>query len=147
MSAKSADNSPERHFFNELTTAFEHSISAENFDSSKFFREWYDRPNRAYFFLFRKNLRVTNLQFAELISLLQTYTTDQQTGKRKAQLLFLSTRALKDTIQDIATERGSISRIDYKRCRLLAELYADLLSRIVVVDAFHGSAAVFYLQI
>jgi SAM-dependent methyltransferase len=133
----------DRAFIDELTTTFERSVSADVFDSSKFFREWYDRESSAYFFLFRKNLKVTNLQFAELIALLRTYIADEKTGRGKIQLLFLSTRSLKDTIRDIVTERGAVPHIDYRRCHLLAELYSDLLSRIVVVDVFQGSAAVF----
>ncbi|HSL82778.1 MAG TPA: hypothetical protein VLF66_08375 [Thermoanaerobaculia bacterium] len=127
----------------ELASAFERAIEGGRFDASRFFKEWYDQPDRAFLFLFTKNLSVTNLQFAELVSLLRTYITDTSTKRRKAQLLFLSTRSIKDTIQDLATEKGSIDKLDYRRARHLAELYADLLGRIAVFDAFHGSAALF----
>lgn len=38
-----------------------------------FFREWLRRRGTCYFFLFKKNLKVTNIQFADLLALMRSH--------------------------------------------------------------------------
>src|SRR5271168_4113152 len=45
------------------------------FDTRKFFASWYRQPKQAHFFLFRKNLKVTNIQFAELLALVRVHSS------------------------------------------------------------------------
>src|ERR1700692_796982 len=40
---------------------------------AKFYDQWFVEAGTSYYVLFRKNLRITNLQFAELVSLLRCH--------------------------------------------------------------------------
>lgn len=127
----------------DFAAALRLSIKDGSFDAAQFFHQWYSELGQAAFFLFRKNLDVTNIQFAELLALIRTYTTERNTGRRKEHLLFLSARDLKDTITDLVTERATIEKVDDRRAAFIVEAYSDLLDRIVVVDPFYSSVAVF----
>lgn len=122
-----------------LDAACSHGV----FDPSKFFRLWFDEAGEAYFFLFKKNLRVTNIQFVELINLIRTYTYEISTKKRKRQLLFLSSRSFKTALQSLVEEDREVSEVSQERLTLVSSLYHELLDRMVVFDIFHGSAVVF----
>ena len=134
--------SPSSLMNSDLSVALRLATRDGKFDASQFFNCWFDEHGSACYFLFRKNLAITNIQFAELLALIRTYTTDCQTGRRKEHILFLSAHHLKDTIADIVTERGSLDATD-DRLAFVTSTYAELLERIVVVDPFYGSAAVF----
>jgi len=49
--------------------------SSKEFHAPEFIREWFRERGSAYFFLFKKNLRITSMQFADLPSLVRRFTT------------------------------------------------------------------------
>jgi len=71
---KSSINS-RRAFFKNLKKAVSQSITDDVFDANNFFDQWFCRSGKAYYFLFRKNLSVTNIQFAELLALVRHHLT------------------------------------------------------------------------
>ena len=112
---------------------------SDHFSYSAFFKAWYRDRGTPYFFLFSKNLNVTNIQFAELISLLRMHTKGTWKPGRKGGLHFQSVDDFKESVRSLA--RAFPPTPD--RPRLLAELYGDLLRRTVVIHTFFGSCAVF----
>ncbi len=114
---------------------------------SDFFEDWFRRHGRDYFFLFKKNLSVTNMQFVELFALLQTHAIrNPHTGRSSDQLMFYSTDELRtfvsETVEYLATESKSRGAFK-KQLHSFAEKYIGLFRSAVVVDMFYGSAAVF----
>src|SRR5204863_7886126 len=71
------------------------------FSASKFFNNWFREKGSAYFFLFRKNLKVTNIQFAELIALLKTYNVCSDTEKTVHELQFVTEDEFKDAVRQL----------------------------------------------
>lgn len=116
------------------------------FDSAGFYRAWFRGPrSRPYFFLFKKNLTVTNLQFAELLALLRTYT--QREGESgRPDLQFLSTTEFTQKVDELLValtgEEISEEAID-RRCETFEARWGDLFARTVVLDAFYGSCVIF----
>jgi tRNA G10 N-methylase Trm11 len=117
---------------------------------NRFLKKWFtDYKNihnihnggKAYFFLFRKNLKVTNIQFSELLALLQTYNEDEFKGHNVKKLIFMSFAELKDKISDSLDTLWNFDSAN--RCDKIIEIYSDILYRVVVVDSFFGSCAVF----
>lgn len=119
------------------------SCANGRFDEAKFFRLWFDEHGDAYYFLFKKNLRVTNIQFVELLRLLRTYTFDRDTETRKHELLFLSSRDFKNELKALVEEDSEDGTVLQERLSHVSALYGDLIKRMVVLDTFYGSAAVF----
>jgi hypothetical protein len=48
----------------------------------RIFREWYQHYGNRYLFLFKKNLGVTNIQFAELLALIRVHLRDTKPSGR-----------------------------------------------------------------
>lgn len=120
-----------------LTTA---TKEAGRFDSSAFFKDWCFRRGKGFFFLFKKNLHVTNIQFAELIALIRLHTTFA-TGVPVKDLQFVSTtffRQWVETIVNTLTPLNGKPKFD-----ALARLYGELFQRTIVVDSFYTSCSVF----
>jgi hypothetical protein len=122
------------------------------FNSAGFYRDWFrGRHSTPYFFLFRKNLAVTNLQFAELLALLRTYTTQSSDGSRP-HLQFYSTdefnRQVLNLLNSLA-DRFPPGAADDKEpvtnlCKEFANHWGELVNRTVVIDAFYGSCVSFF---
>ena len=112
------------------------------FDPRRFFHIWFRDNGSAYFFLFQKNLSVTNIQVAELLALLRRniIRTDTQIPVRDLQ--FLSVQEFISSVQSIVESYISSGPAD-DALDHIASLYADLLRDIVVIDLFFGSCAVF----
>ena len=85
-----------------LLKSLKHSINQKNvFSSSMFFLDWFKNHGISYFFLFKKNLRVTNIQFAELISLLRSHIYNKNGQNIQNQLQFVNQTQFKSTVQNI----------------------------------------------
>lgn len=111
--------------------------------ASSFFLEWFKKHGISYYFLFKKNLKVTNIQYPELISLLRTYITSKTGEKLEKQLQFVTQAQFKYTIQNIVDSLildRTPKNLDYN---LFIDLYSELLSKIVVVDVYFGSCVVY----
>jgi len=125
----------------QLLRALDDSCENESFDVSRFYPRWFDKEH-SYFFLFKKNLKVTNIAHAELLALLRTFITSATEPVMASELQFTSSREFKDTlsalIQSFPLSTATRSR-DLER---ISSLYAGLLARLIVVDSFYTSCVV-----
>ncbi|HEX8636234.1 MAG TPA: hypothetical protein VF703_19085 [Pyrinomonadaceae bacterium] len=112
-----------------------------DFSAEIFFRKWFRERGSSFFFLFRKNLKITNIQFAELLSLIRTHCYSKSNKEPFYDLQFLSTAEFKDGIKGIIDSFPKDKIKD--RYQLIADLYASVIVRHVVIDSFFGSCAVF----
>ena len=121
------------------------------FNSAGFYRDWFRGPESTpYFFLFKKNLAVTNLQFAELLALLRTYTTRREEPGRP-HLQFYSTaefnRRVRKLLSSLADHRDNSDVADDEVirgvCQRFEQHWGELFERTVVIDAFYGSCVAF----
>lgn len=117
-----------------------------HFDGVGFFKHWFMKLGTAYHFLFQKNLAVTNIQFAELLSLLVRYRKDPFKGSGRLQFLTVEefdariTEALSTFIRD----KRAPSRDEQEAAfTAIADRYWDLLANIAVVKPLYGSCAVY----
>lgn len=106
-----------------------------------FFRDWHRRQGQAYFVLFAKNLRVTNIQYAELAALLRQHTrTDAKKNGPPPDLSIHSTDKFRKAIELLLRDfRHEETAVD-----LMTELYFPLLSRGVVIEPLYGSCALYF---
>lgn len=111
------------------------------FNYSIFFHNWFRTEGRAVFFLFKKNLKVTNLQFAELLSLIRSHISNEEGHPLDIQ--FVSPADFESTIRNTMETFRRDPNDPQHRYAELSRLYCDLLRRIIVVDSFFGSCAVF----
>jgi hypothetical protein len=112
------------------------------FDSTAFFDDWFHEKGNVYFFLFRKNLRVTNLQLAELFALLrtETYYRNSLQARRKPNIQFNSARDFKTALEKAVEEFQALEEPD--QTALLGS-YGNLLENQIVADAYYGSCSVY----
>lgn len=129
-----------------LLTAF-HEQTAPDYQTgtlaAAFFRVWMKEQGNAYYFLFQKNLRVTNMQHAELLALVSAYSYDIRMHQR-VPLQFSSSsdfvaavQALLDSIPLDADQTQHDVIAEW-----FAETYSQLLFYTAVVDPFFGSASI-----
>jgi 16S rRNA G966 N2-methylase RsmD len=110
-------------------------------DSNEFFKEWYYEHGNAYLFTFKNHLGVTDLQYAELYSLIKQYTTtDIKHDKPVTDILFHGSQDFKKTFQEIvdAFIEGSNAKTGIN-WDSFTELYESLLNNSVILDARYGS--------
>lgn len=110
--------------------------------AAEFFNDAFREHGSAYFFAFKKNLRVTNIQYAELVALTRSAITDRRTGLRPRDLVFMSSNDFKSAAGELIDQLGSDSTVD-RTHRLFSGLYVELFGNMVVIDTFYGSCAVF----
>jgi tRNA G10 N-methylase Trm11 len=118
------------------------------FDSKAFFRSWFREHGSVYFFLFTKNLKVTNMQVAELHALLRTYIASKDTRTRVRDFQLLSVQEFDTSVQSLFQSflpyGGPWRDSEFDQAiNVVAELYTDLLKDIVCIQLFFGSCAVF----
>lgn len=112
------------------------------FSLEKFFGKWFRKRGFRHVFLFKKNLKVTNIQFAELLALLKTHTSSVLNGDIIGELLFVSVDEFDVMIYRMvsAFQKKTTPKDRYGT---VAQLYADILKRTMVVEANFGSCAVY----
>lgn len=125
-------------FEDKLTKAFLDSKVNKKFSSKNFLSNWFGDKDSALFFLFKKNLKVTNIQFSELLALLRCYTESKRNDEPVRNLQFLSVSEFEDIIKGIIKAFPPDS--DSEK---ITEYYYPLLSKIIVVESFFGSCAVY----
>ncbi len=108
------------------------------FPGDRFFTEWFRNRGQIYFFLFKKNHRVTNIQVAELISLLRSYRTDSD-----SELMFLSVDGFKRILAHVAESFRDNSRGGRSKYELIAEKYSALIGNTAAIDVMFGSCLVY----
>lgn len=118
------------------------SNGVPSFSPSTFFKIWFRQYGTPFFFLFKKNLHVTNMQFAELVALLQSMMTDD--SGQEVEFQFVSPKEFVSTFRNLISSFPMNSEEDAAQTRdLLAELYSDILRRIVVLSPHFGTCEVF----
>src|ERR1700683_3547942 len=100
-------------------------------------QRWFE--SGALYFLFNKNLRVTNVQFTELLSLLRLHTRER--GKKVAAkaLYFITSDEFDQLVIEIAEPFEGEPHLD----KALSRLYFDVFARTVIVDPYYGSCNAF----
>lgn len=107
-----------------------------------FFRVWMKDRGHAFYFLFRKNLRITNIQFGELLALASRHVTNRLTSAAPFSLQFVSSADFVATIGGLLNT-FPMSADPPAMARKLALLYAPLLENTIVVDALYGSCSMY----
>lgn len=129
------------HFDDPLRQALKSAEKDSGFSTATFFSKWFREFGHPYFFLFKKNLKVTNIQFAELTSLLRTHAHNSGGDPCQNGLQFFSVKRFNAAVAELVN--AFPSNPSRARCDLIAELYGSLLRNAVVTTAFFGSCAVF----
>lgn len=75
MPVQPSPPTPIRYSQEQLREALTQAFSGGEFAPNTFFPEWFRRRGRAHTFVFKKNLKVTNIQLAELFALLRAHST------------------------------------------------------------------------
>lgn len=112
------------------------------------FSSWFRKRGQAHFFLFKKNLSQTNIQFAELIALLRTHIS----RRGAAPLGGITCLAFNDFITSLDELARTVGPGAGSRglVRLFSTSYRTLLEQTVLIEPFYGSMTVFlppHLQI
>jgi hypothetical protein len=112
------------------------------FSADNFFQQWFRINGNSYYFNFSKNLHVTNLQFAELIALLQGLVRDRP--RSKIELQFASNGEFRAGLGEIVGSFPIRTRQDASEFfQVIAELYSKILESTIVIDPYFGSCSVF----
>jgi hypothetical protein len=108
------------------------------FPQDQFFTEWFRNRGRIYYFLFRKNHRVTNIQVAELLALLRTY---RRGGS--GELQFLSVAGFKEAVARIVESFEQSGQNDFSRYEFVATQYYDAIKNTAALDVMFGSCLLY----
>jgi hypothetical protein len=126
-----------------LSEALRAANKTGKFQASLFFSDWFRERGRSYFFLFRKNLSITNIQHSELQSLIRQHATFTNNGKLPSHITFHTTDEFNESINSIVSafqEHGHFTEGDFDK---IAELYWPLLEQSLVINMFYTSCALF----
>lgn len=132
--------------FQELRNAIRNSIEHGDFNWDTFFRLWFRNGGTPWFFLFKKSLSVTNVQFVELFRLLQIYSTSNWHVGTGDRLLFYPTEKIKSTFSEAVDSliEGSTEQKSFdQNLDFFCSHYAEVFYSTCSVDTFFGSCAVF----
>lgn len=131
-----------------LKQAFEAGVHSKKgvltFSADTFFSQWFRKLGTPYYFLFHKNLSVTNIQFAELVSLIRLHTTNRGNKQPEKSLHFVVVKEFLKGMQEVVDDLAK-SRPTKRVLRdTFLNLYAEVLRHMVLLDVFHGSCSVFF---
>jgi hypothetical protein len=110
----------------------------------KFFMRWFRGHGKPCYFIFRKHLGVTNTQYVELFSLIQSLSSISGTKEISDCFLFRTADDLKTTLTE--TINSLLDEDESKREQMIkgfAVNYSDAFSRTAAIDLFYCSCAVF----
>jgi hypothetical protein len=113
------------------------------FSTATFFDEWFRKRGTSTYFLFKKNLAVTNLQHAELMALVRLHTRNAANAVPGNELQFQSPEQFTATLENIVKCFQGVGSKPSVIAATIVDLYANLLERTVVVRPLYGSAAVY----
>lgn len=117
---------------------------AKEFEWETYFRTWFREAGTPCFFLFKKNLSVTNTQYVELFSLLETYCRDSETGEVKRQILFHTTEQMKVSVTDVMNNLLDVAPSERKaQIKEFVKTYREVFGSTFAVNMFYNSCAVF----
>lgn len=131
------------NFEEEFCDAVKYAYAKNVLKSNRFFSEWFRKRGKAFFFLFKKNLSTTDIQFAELMSLLQVHVKECNGKLKGLQFITLKDflRNYDELFSDFQSKKNKVN-VDELAGSLL-KLYAPKLRRQIVVELFFGSCTVF----
>jgi tRNA G10 N-methylase Trm11 len=118
------------------------SRSETKFHAADFFKHWFRDNGSNALFIFRKNLSVTNIQYAELFALIRanTSTTD---GRPITNLQFSSVADFTNVVQELIDT--FTSKESYrKHYQFVVDTYLPIFEKRVVAINFRGSCALFF---
>ncbi|MBR1702711.1 MAG: hypothetical protein IJ716_12220 [Lachnospiraceae bacterium] len=116
-----------------------------------FFENWFTKNGKTYNFIFKQNLYVTNIQYRELIDLIQLNTTRES---KRVQINFMTTKDFFDFMSNIIEsfiDMNCLRKIRENTCEIelvsndlerLCKNYLNIFENIVVVDSFYTSCIV-----
>ncbi len=127
-----------------LTDCITQSIYGTDFRWEIFFNLWFRQHGSSLFFLFKKNLSVTNTQYVELFSLLSQHSRKKSSKNGKTKLLFYSTEHIKTTFTEVVSSLlEDYNPNDSSKISNFSKRYLDIFCSSVAVDMFFGSCAIF----
>lgn len=115
------------------------------FEKKEFFNPWFRKYGKSYLFVFKKNLKVTNIQYAEFISLIKS-NIKIKNHSGNCSIQFLSVSDFVDTASRLFSTFNYPQKDEKENVKLLdtiEECYSSLINHIIVIDAFYGSCAIF----
>jgi len=112
------------------------------FSADKLFAKWFQDQGKPYFFLFRKNLSRTNIQFAELVSLIRLHTNQNNVGHPKADLQFVMVSEFLGGIQRVVDDLLKSKPSKSVLCDAFLDLYSAL-RHTILIQVLHGSCSVY----
>lgn len=118
---------------------------------TSFFESYFKVNGNGYFFLFKKNLRVTNIQFAELLSLLKRYSHSEIESNVGSKFHFFTAPQFNNTIKELKDayiKDTDIYDPDNDKAmkdsaKHFAETYFSLFQHIVILDPYYTSCSIF----
>jgi hypothetical protein len=128
---------------------------SSHIEKEQIFRDWYVAHGKAYFFLFKKNLKVTNVQFAELHALIRVHSIERDVIARQLDenlprdLQFISSpdfhvfvdKMLQPFIRTHTS--GEVSAESLGELDSLIDHYARIFLNLIVFDSYFGSCVVY----
>lgn len=113
---------------------------------AKFYHQWFVKAGESYYVLFRRNLRITNLQFAELISLLRCHIVSKDDASF-GDPLFVSADEFKGFLAEFLSDTLPIlpegAEYDVDHIAPLTREYEGLVKRVVVLNPYFGSCTIY----
>ena len=110
-----------------------------------FFDPWFKQYGYSYTFIFKQSLKVTNIQYAELISLIKD-NIKFEPDDDKDSIQFLCVSDFNETIENLLSsfsENFSELQEDEDLLKCIEDSYLSLFKHIIVVDAFWNSCVIF----
>ena len=115
------------------------------FEKKEFFTPWFRKYGKSYIFIFKKNLKVTNIQYAELISLIKANIRIQNHGNN-SNIQFLTVSDFNNTVGNLFKTFNYSQHDENEKIKILDILekyYSSIFNHMIVVDLFYGSCAIF----
>ncbi|MCL4710099.1 MAG: hypothetical protein KJZ73_02545 [Pseudorhodoplanes sp.] len=111
--------------------------------ATQFYDQWFRQRGTSYYVLFKKNTRITNLQFAELVSLLRCHIHSHE-DPSFGDPLFVSADEFKGFLASLLFDTLPIKK-DYTTGDILAvtQQFETIINRVVVLNPYYGSCTVY----
>ncbi len=123
-----------------FSRVFIRACAGPEFSARRFFAQWYGERRNAHFFLFKKNLKVTNIQYSELVALVRSFTVEGD-GDTRGNLQILSRREFNAAIAGMVAALRANTPTD--TANRMLQLYGDILQHLVIVEPYFSSCNVF----
>lgn len=124
-----------------LLQSLRSATSRTKFSPARFFATWFSSPG-GFFFLFRKNLSVTDIQYAELLALIRQYAKRDSSPLANT-LSFSSPNEFKELSGSLVQQLIDVSLDVDAALRLAVELYEPIFHSLIVVRPFYGSCVAY----